>query len=207
MIVHPEVGKWLIAAGRALLRDGPVRLADRLGRGRLADGPGDVPARPPADRLDRCSGCVAGLLLCFDGLQFVLSRLALLDIFVAFFLLCAVAAPGQRPRLVPRPDGAAQPGAGGRPTAGFGPVRGLLFRPWLLVAGVCFGLAVGTKWTALYPLAAFGLLAWAWSWGARRSFGVRWPVLKSALVDGVPGVPAARASSPSSSTSPPGPAG
>ena len=36
-------------------------------------------------------GCVAGLLLCFDGLQFVLSRLALLDIFLAFFLLCAVA--------------------------------------------------------------------------------------------------------------------
>jgi hypothetical protein len=35
-------------------------------------------------------------------------------------------------------------------------------------------------------MAAFGLLVWAWSWGARRSFGVRWPMLKSALVDGVP---------------------
>ena len=35
-------------------------------------------------------GCVAGLLLMFDGLHFVLSRLALLDIFLAFFLLCAV---------------------------------------------------------------------------------------------------------------------
>src|SRR3712207_7288588 len=39
-----------------------------------------------------------------------------------------------------------------------------LFRPWLVLGGVCFGLAVGTKWTALYPLAAFGLLVWAWSW-------------------------------------------
>ena len=28
-------------------------------------------------------GVVAGLLLCFDGMQFVLSRTALLDIFVA----------------------------------------------------------------------------------------------------------------------------
>ena len=36
-------------------------------------------------------GCVAGLLLCFDGLHLVLSRLALLDIFVAFFMLCGVA--------------------------------------------------------------------------------------------------------------------
>ena len=35
-------------------------------------------------------GLVAGLLMCFDGLQLVLSRLALLDIFVAFFVLCAV---------------------------------------------------------------------------------------------------------------------
>ena len=29
MIVHPEVGKWLIALGREGVRDGPVRLADR----------------------------------------------------------------------------------------------------------------------------------------------------------------------------------
>ena len=62
----------------------------------------------------------------------------------------------------------------------------LLFRPWLLVAGVCFGLAVGTKWTALYPLAVFGVLVWVWSAGARRSFGVRWSLLRAALVDGAP---------------------
>ena len=65
-------------------------------------------------------------------------------------------------------------------------MRGLLFRPWLLAGGVCFGLAVGTKWSALYPLAAFGILVWAWSAGARRSFGVRWSVPRSALADGVP---------------------
>ncbi len=35
-------------------------------------------------------GAVAGLLLAFDGLEFVLSRLALLDIFGAFFILLAV---------------------------------------------------------------------------------------------------------------------
>ena len=35
-------------------------------------------------------GLVAGLLMCFDGLHLVLSRLALLDIFLAFFVLCAV---------------------------------------------------------------------------------------------------------------------
>ena len=34
--------------------------------------------------------------------------------------------------------------------------------------------------------AAFGVLVWLWSTGARRSFGVRRPVLRSALADGVP---------------------
>ena len=62
----------------------------------------------------------------------------------------------------------------------------MLFRPWLIASGVCFGLAIGTKWAAAWPLAAFGLMVWFWSAGARRSFGVRWPIVKSALVDGVP---------------------
>ena len=69
------------------------------------------------------------------------------------------------------------------PASSWGPVRGLLFRPWLLLGGISFGLAVGTKWTALYPLAAFGLLVWAWSAGGRRSFGVRWAWLRSLAAD------------------------
>ena len=80
MVVHPEVGKWLIGLGEALFGMDPfgwrvasavvgtlmvlvmVRLARRLTGSTLL-------------------GVVAGLLLCFDGLQLVLSRLALLDIF------------------------------------------------------------------------------------------------------------------------------
>jgi dolichyl-phosphate-mannose--protein O-mannosyl transferase len=134
-------------------------------------------------------GCVGGLLLSLDGLHLVLSRLALLDIFMAFFLLCAVHClvadrDWFRRRLADRVE--LDPGGRVLERRPWGPVRGLLLRPWLLLAGVCFGLAVGTKWTALYPLAAFGLLVWLWSAGARRSFGVRQPVLRSALVDGVP---------------------
>jgi dolichyl-phosphate-mannose--protein O-mannosyl transferase len=65
-------------------------------------------------------------------------------------------------------------------------VRALLWRPWLVAAGVSFGLACGTKWDAVYPLAAFGVLTFVWSAGARRSVGVRWSLLRAALVDGVP---------------------
>ncbi len=126
-------------------------------------------------------GCVAGLLLCFDGLHLVLSRLALLDIFMALFMLCGVhcvVADRQwfRERL------ASTVGTNPR----WGPIRPALWRPWLVAAGVAFGLAVGTKWTALIPLAAFGILVWVWSAGARRSFGVRGAVIKSAFIDGIP---------------------
>ena len=92
-------------------------------------------------------GLVAGLLLSLDGLHLVLSRLALLDIFLAFFILCGVhcvVADRQwlRDRLA---AGATRRLRGGG--RGCSP------------AGVAFGLAFGTKWSALYTLAAFGLLA------------------------------------------------
>jgi dolichyl-phosphate-mannose-protein mannosyltransferase len=63
----------------------------------------------------------------------------------------------------------------------------VLWRPWLLLAGLWWGLAIGTKWSAIFPMAAFGLLFWAWSSGARRSFGVRRSVLKAAVLDAAPG--------------------
>ncbi|MFZ5846920.1 MAG: dolichyl-phosphate-mannose--protein mannosyltransferase [Actinomycetota bacterium] len=185
MIVHPEVGKWLIALGEAAFGMDPfgwrvasavvgtlsvlvmIRLARRLTGSTLL-------------------GCTAGLLLAFDGLHFAMSRLALLDIFMTFFLLAAVAA------LVADRDwtrlrmARLTPVGWTASASDWGPVRGLLFRPWLLVAGVLFGLAVGTKWNALFPLAAFGLLVWAWNAGARRSLGIRRAWLRSALVDAVP---------------------
>jgi dolichyl-phosphate-mannose-protein mannosyltransferase len=182
MIVHPEVGKWLIALGVKAFGMDPFgwRVASAIVGALMV-----LLMCRFARRITGSTvlGVVAGLLLMLDGLHFVLSRLALLDIFVAFFVLlgvhCIVADRdwhrSRLARLVPE-----------QVTHGWGPVRGLLFRPWLLAAGVSFGLAVGSKWTALYPLAAFGLLCWLWSAGARRSFGVRWPLLRSALADGVP---------------------
>ena len=109
LIVHPEVGKWLIAAGEHFFGMDPFgwRIASAVVGALMV-----VVMCRLARRLTGSTvlGCVAGLLLCFDGLHFVLSRLALLDIFMAFFLLCAVAAPGQRPRLAPPPAGPALPG-------------------------------------------------------------------------------------------------
>jgi dolichyl-phosphate-mannose-protein mannosyltransferase len=185
MIVHPEVGKWLIALGEAAFGMNPfgwrasaavfgalsvlvlIRLVRRLTGSTLL-------------------GCTAGVLLTFDGLHFVMSRVALLDIFLSFFLIAGVAAlvvdrDWSRQRLARR----VPVGWTGGPSD-WGPLRGLWFRPWRLLAGVMFGLAVATKWNALFPLAAFGLLVWAWDSGARRSLGVRRAWLRSAVVDALP---------------------
>ncbi|KRB78235.1 glycosyl transferase [Nocardioides sp. Root190] len=183
LAVHPDVGKWLIALGEKAFGMDPFgwRIASAVAGALMVLVMCRLVRRMTGSTM---LGCVAGVLLMLDGLHFVLSRLALLDIFLALFLLCGVACivadrDWLRGRLAKRAlraeDGTLQ-GWGGR----------VLFRPWLLAGGICFGLAIGTKWTALYPLAAFGVLCWLWSAGARRSLGIRWAVLKGAVADGLP---------------------
>ena len=189
MVVHPEVGKWLIALGEKAFGMDPFgwRISAAVVGALMV-----LVMCRLAKRVTGSTalGLVAGLLLSFDGMHFVLSRLALLDIFLAFFLLCAatclvVDRDWVRARIAAE-VARDEPAGRVRSTRSWGPVRPLLVRPWLLLGGVCFGLALGTKWTAAFPLAAFGILVWLWSAGARRSVGVRWPVLRSAVVDGVP---------------------
>lgn len=185
IIVHPEVGKWLIALGEDAFGMDPFgwRIASAIAGSLMVLVMCRLARRVTGST---ALGCIAGLLLCFDGMHLVLSRLALLDIFMALFLLCGVhciVADRQafRARLA---DRIRRDPAGVDP--GWGPVRSMMFRPWLIAGGISFGLAVGSKWTALIPLAAFGILVWVWSAGGRRSFGVRWPLMRSAIVDGIP---------------------
>ena len=162
MIVHPEVGKWLIAAGIKVFGMDPTgwRTASAVVGALMVLLMCRFARRVTGSTV---LGLVAGLLLSVDGLQLVLSRLALLDIFLAFFTLCGVhcvVADRQwlRDRLA----------AGATRT---------WWRPWLVLGGISFGLACGTKWSAVYALAVFGLLAWLWSAGARRAFGQPRPLL------------------------------
>ncbi|TYL45363.1 phospholipid carrier-dependent glycosyltransferase [Nocardioides sp. BGMRC 2183] len=189
LAVHPDVGKWLIALGEKAFGMDPFgwRIASAVAGALMVLVICRLVRRMTGSTL---LGCVAGVLLMFDGLHFVLSRLALLDIFLALFILCGVSClvadrDWLRTRLArtlgPDADGA---GASYPRRGAWGPR--FLFRPWVLAAGVMFGLALGTKWSAAYPLAAFGLLCWLWSAGARRSFGIRHPVLKGAIMDGIP---------------------
>ncbi|MDR1512083.1 MAG: glycosyltransferase family 39 protein, partial [Propionibacteriaceae bacterium] len=182
-IVHPQLGKWLIAAGikvfgfnsfgwrfpsvvfGALMILAVVRLGRRVSRSTLVGG-------------------LAGLLVTFDGLAFVMSRIGLLDIFQATFLVFAVAAVVAdrdhfRHKLADRIEARGSPDLDG--TSG-----GFVFRPWLIAAGLMFGLACSVKWNSMYPLAAFGLLVVAWSISARRLAGARHRRWDSLWLDGVP---------------------
>ena len=187
-IVHPEVGKWMLAAGIRLFGMDPVgwRVAAAV--------TGALTVLVLCRLVRRMSGstlvgCLAGLLLSLDGLHLVMTRTALIDGLLAFWLVSAVACLvadrdwGRRRLLALHLRSGTTPGS---PVRGFGPIRGLLLRPWRMGAGVCFGLACGTKWNAVAVLAAFGLLTWAWDAGARRAIGVSGAWLRSALADAVP---------------------
>ena len=108
-VVHPPFGKILIAGGEWAFGLNPFgwRFAVAVA-GSLAI---LIVARM-ARRMTRSTllGCVAGLLLALDGLEFVMSRTALLDIFVMLWVLAAFAA-----LVIDRDRTRAEAGGGGGP--------------------------------------------------------------------------------------------
>ncbi len=172
-VVHPPLGKWLIGGAQAIFGEHEfgwrfasavagilsVLIVIRLGR-----------------RMFRSTalGCAAGLLMTLDGLHFVLSRTALLDIFVMFFVLaaftCLVLDRDQRRRRWLRAlEAGVNPARGGRPAFAI---------PWWRLAGaVLIGCAMSVKWSALWYILLFGVLVVIWEAGARRSAGVPAPWL------------------------------
>jgi dolichyl-phosphate-mannose-protein mannosyltransferase len=193
-VVHPPVGKWMIAAGEAVFGQDnafgwrfavalcgtlSVLMIARIGRRLFGS---------------TLLGCVAGLLLAFEGHHFVHSRTGLLDLFVMFWALAAFGAllidrDRSRARLAAAVAARRiEAGSPDRPAArlsGLGPW--LVWRPWRVVAGVCLGLCCGTKWSGLYFLAAFGLMTVLWDVGARRAAGARRWLVGGLVRDGAAG--------------------
>jgi dolichyl-phosphate-mannose--protein O-mannosyl transferase len=60
------------------------------------------------------------------------------------------------------------------PDERYGPAVGI--RPWRIACGVFLGLSLGVKWSALYTVLGFAILALAWDIGARRTARVPAPV-------------------------------
>lgn len=170
-VVHPDVGKWLIAIGIKLFGVESsfgwrisVAIAGIISVwliGRIAA------------RLFRSTtvAITAAALLAMDGIHLVETRIALLDGFLMLFALLGFWAllrdrDDSRAKLARKI--AEDPTTLNDP---WGPH--VWWRPWLVVAGIFLGLAMGVKWSGLYMLAAVGLAALAWDIAARRAVGAR----------------------------------
>jgi dolichyl-phosphate-mannose-protein mannosyltransferase len=191
-VVHPSLGKWLIALGEAAVDHGhQVVFHDTI-----------YPASPLSFRISgaiigtltilltcrigrrlfrsTALGCIAGVLVALDGLELVQSRTSMLDIFLGFWVLASVGA-----LLLDRDHGRRK--LADRLTAPIsgddrGPTLGL--RPWRIAAGLFIGFACGTKWDGAYWIPALLILGFCWDVSARRTAGARRPVRAAVVRDG-----------------------
>ncbi|WP_223881387.1 dolichyl-phosphate-mannose--protein mannosyltransferase [Nesterenkonia ebinurensis] len=183
-VVHPPLGKWLIAPGIAVFG-----IEDALGwrvSSAVAGALGVLLIALIAQRMFRSVflGAVAGVLTAVDGHHLVMSRVALLDIFLMLFVLAAFGA-----LLADRYSGrrrlaawAARASADSREWD-WGPL--LLWRPWRLAAAVLLGCSVGVKFSGLAFIAVFGLMVVLWDVNARRAVGIRRWCSAGLLYDGL----------------------
>lgn len=149
-VVHPPLGKWLIASGMWLV--GPDQSASwRLSTAILGIATVAL-LMLVANKLFKsvALGIAAGLLLAIDGLAITMSRTAMLDASLTFFLLLSFLfflIDQEKSRVL-----IAKAVKQSTNTL-------LRFRPWLILTGVTLGLASSIKWSGLYLLAAIGIYA------------------------------------------------
>ena len=156
---HPPLGQWLIAAGVAVAGYDAFgwRVASAIA-GSLTVALTYVLARlliqGDSSRMAAIGAAVASGLLAIDVLHLVQSRVAMLDVFLALFVVAAFVAVAVDLRQAPRP--------------GRGIGQWLFERPWLLMAGVLVGCAVAVKWSGVYSAIGVVLLVVAWEVAGRR---------------------------------------
>ena len=156
-VVHPPLGKWLIWVGLSIFgaeNSFSWRFSTAL-LGTLSVVLVIVIAR----LLTRSAAfaAIAGFLIAIEGHSIVMSRTAILDGILTFFVLLAfllllLADQSWRKRLRTS--------------------DGLTFQPWLIALGIVMGMAGSVKWSAIYFLVAFGLYTFWSDWRARSNLGL-----------------------------------
>ena len=158
--VHPILGKWIIGLGIDLFGYGPFgwRVAAAVfGTASIAL------LFLLARRLLRSTAAAtfAAAFLALDGLSFVQSRLAMLDVFMTTFALATflfVVLDRDRERQAD---------------------ERFWDRRWLLAAGVMGGAAMATKWSGIPFVAAATVLVVAWDARATRDLRVEHPLRRT----------------------------
>lgn len=174
-VVHPPLGKWIIALGMMAFGPGSGwgwRVTTAL--------VGTLAVLVLYFITKRLTGsmvlaAIAATLMTIDGLAIVLSRVTLLDnslmlfVLIAFwFVLIDRARTHERiaAAVAARDDGH---------VVRWGPV--LWNRPWVLAAALALGAATAVKWSGLYVVAGLGIYLVVTDALARRRAGVAyWPM-------------------------------
>jgi dolichyl-phosphate-mannose-protein mannosyltransferase len=181
--VHPPLGKWAIALGELAVG------TDSLGWRVSSAVAGTATVVILAVMIQLLLGSplwtfVGGLLLATESLSFVQSRVAMLDIFVAFWValgfLFILLDRRWIERRAPQPVGADRP----RGEATVAPVEmplaarvpSPLVRPWRIAAGVAFGAAIASKWSGIAAILGALILSFMWEAVRRKRAGMTHPI-------------------------------
>ena len=187
LVVHPPLGKKLVALGEALFGYTPLgwRFVAAL-FGALTV----VFIMLLARRISQSwvVAIFAGIIALCDGVLLVISRFGMLDVFILLpVVVAAWTLAGDMRQVHQRLYSAWRDGtiAASGP---YGPRLG--FRWWRFATGVVLGCALAVKWSGLYYIAFFGLLSSFYDVYLRRRYDVEKPVAGTLLRD----VPSALAS-------------
>ena len=154
-VVHPPVGKWLIALGENIF--GMTPFGWRIMVTILAIFTVLITSRVARRLLNsNVGGTLAGLFLALDGLHIAMSRTALLDTILTFFVLSAFGF-----LIIDRDL---------RDSEKFEPRKALGAR---IGFTLMLGLACATKWSGLYFMAAFILLMVHWDISRRDEYNLK----------------------------------
>lgn len=162
-VVHPPLGKWAIAIGEALFGMNPLGW-------RMVPALLGIWAVVLVHRIMlRLSGslmtaALAGLFMAIDGLAIVLSRTALLDQMLMFFVVATFWA------LLRDRDQYAHTLTLREYDVPTAPWR--LLRPWRLLAIALIAAAVASKWSGLWFALTFAVVALLWDLQLRRDHGL-----------------------------------
>ena len=144
--VHPPLGKWIIAIGEWIW--GYNNFGWRVMAAVFGTAMIPVVYLMARNLFGRWVGAMAGLLVATDFLLVVESRVAMLDIFLAFFISLGFLEVVYEHRRVLR---LRESGVG------------RLDPRWRLAIGLTFGAATATKWSGGYGLVLAGALVLVWN--------------------------------------------
>lgn len=168
-VVHPPLGKWLIAAGLKLFGGAANPAAWRAATA-IAGVLGIVLLIRITLRLFRNLpvALLAGFLMAIDGVSIVMSRTGLLDIFIMVFALGALSL-----LLIHRDWAAARLRMATQAGKNRPPQIALSW--WRAGAAVLLGCATGVKWSGIYFFAVFCVISVFWDAWMIRQAGFRSP--------------------------------